>query len=371
MRAVRIAIVATILCLAPRLSLAQPIPGPCHDGVMPTGALVRICVPAAGWNGNLIVWAHGYIAFNQALAFHHLVLPDGTSIPDLVQSLGYAFATTSYRQNGLAILEGGEDIVQMTELFRALVTVPLKTFVDGVSEGGAVAALVAERAPFLFSGALSACGPIGNFQEQIQHIGHFRVLFDYFFPGVIPGSAIDIPVDVIAQWDSVYQPAVLAAVAANPSAAIELLNVANAPYDLAIPATIPNTIVNVLWYNIVGTNDAIAKLGGNPYGNRGRVFTGSSNDDLLNASVARFDPTLQALIAVTAYETSGDLTIPMVSLHTTGDEVIPAFQQFLYQQKVQPRDRGVFVPIPIGRYGHCNFTAGEALVGFLLLQSLN
>ena len=83
-----------------------PVPGPCVDDVLPAGALSRICVPAQGWNGSLIVYAHGYVAFNEPLGFYNLELPDGTYLPDLVQSLGFAFATTSYRRNGLAILEG-------------------------------------------------------------------------------------------------------------------------------------------------------------------------------------------------------------------------------------------------------------------------
>ena len=70
---------------------------------------------------------------------------------------------------------------------------PLRTYVSAVSEGGLVAALLAERSPDVFFGALAACGPIGSFNAQIDYIGNFRVLFDYFFPGVIPGSAIDDP----------------------------------------------------------------------------------------------------------------------------------------------------------------------------------
>jgi hypothetical protein len=32
-----------------------PVPGQCQRGTLPSGALWLICVPAAGWNGDLMV----------------------------------------------------------------------------------------------------------------------------------------------------------------------------------------------------------------------------------------------------------------------------------------------------------------------------
>ena len=72
-----------------------------------------------------------------------------------------------------------------------------KYFVTGASEGGAIAAISLENDP-TYSGGVAVCGPIGSFQKQLNYIGDVRVLFDYFFPGVLttgtPGeSAINIP----------------------------------------------------------------------------------------------------------------------------------------------------------------------------------
>ena len=52
----------------------------------------------------------------------------------------------------------------------------------------------------MFSSGLAACGPVGTFSGQVNYVGDFRVLFDYFFPEVIPGSAIDIPFYVVKDW---------------------------------------------------------------------------------------------------------------------------------------------------------------------------
>jgi pimeloyl-ACP methyl ester carboxylesterase len=363
MRRIALAIVVAGATLLPAAAAAQSAtPGRCERGELDGGALSLICVPAAGWNGELVVFAHGYVAFNQPLDFYHLSLPDGTYIPDLVQSLGYAFATTSYRRNGLAILEGVEDIRELVAEFGS----PVRTHIAGVSEGGLVATLLAERSPELFRSALATCGPIGSFKGQVDTIGDFRVLFDYFFPGVIPGSAIVIPDEVIAHWDKVFVPRIEAALAANPTRALELMRVSRAAYDPANLATVVSTTIDLLWYNVFATNDAVEKLGGNPFGNRLRWYFGSRNDLRLNLSVRRFTASPAARAALQNYETSGDLTIPLVTLHTTADEVVPFWHELLYLPKLDLSGRGRFFPIPAPRYGHCNFTQAEVLGAFLL-----
>jgi len=364
------AVVVVAILLVPAAGRAQTIPANCVQGTLPGGALSLMCVPPLGWNGQLVIYAHGYVAPGQPLGFYQLSTPDGTSLPALVQSLGFAFATTSYRQNGLAIVEGAEDIRELVAAFGEEYAAPTRTHLAGVSEGGLVTTLLAERSPDLFSSALAACGPIGSFRLQLNYLGDFRVLFDYFFPGLIPGSPIDIPAGVIQNWETVYVPAITAALVTNPSRALELMRVSKAAYDPANLSTVVTTTINALWYNIVGTNDATQKLGGNPYGNRLKWYSGSQNDLRLNLAVRRFSAAPAALAALQAYETDGDLSIPLVTLHTTADEVVPFAHVLLYLPKVDLFDRGRFVPIPVNRYGHCNFTTSELLGSFLLAVNL-
>jgi pimeloyl-ACP methyl ester carboxylesterase len=257
-------------------------------------------------------------------------------------------------------------VLQLVDAFTDAHGAPVRTHIAGVSEGGLVATLLAERAPQVFSSAWAGCGPIGNFRRQINYLGDFRVLFDYFFPGAIPGSPIDIPPQVIANWDKVYVPDITARLIANPGRALELMRTAKAAYDPSNPATVVDTTIDALWYNVFGTNDAIAKLGGNPYGNRLTWYFGSSNDLRLNLLVRRFNASPAALNALRPYETSGNLSVPVVTLHTTLDEVVPFGHELLYLAKVDTFDRGRFVPIPVGRYGHCNFTTNEIAVSLLL-----
>ena len=348
------------------------LPGECAEGVLPGTALSLICVPTSGWNGGLIVFAHGYVAPGEPLGFYNLEeFADGPSLPVLVQSLGYAFATTSYRRNGLAIREGVEDVQELVAAFKAKYPRFVgPTYITGASEGGAVAALLAEQSPPLFDAGLSLCGPIGDFRKQIDYWGDFRVLFDYFFPTVllpVGGDAMHIPDDLIANWEDIYQPEVLEALQANPVAAAQLIITSRAAIKLGDPASIGQTTKGLLWYNVFATEDGKQQLGGKPFDNLTRIYRGSRNDWRLNRLVKRFTADPTALDAIAPYNTLGNPGIPLITLHTTGDEIVPFWHQALYRKKLLANGSTGVTQIPILRYGHCNFTTNEVLVAFSLM----
>ncbi len=353
--------------------LGAVTPPNCIDGTQTSGALYRICMPAQSkWNGDLVLWAHGYVAFNQPLAIpdDSFTLPNGStiSVSQLINGLGYAYSTTSYAVNGLAIPQGVSDLLDVVNLFTQSHGRPLHVFLVGASEGGIVTALSVEKHPEIYTGGLAACGPIGSFPEQINYLGNFRVIFDYFFPDVIPGSPVSIPADVINNWDSVYVPRITAAIQSQPLTTAQLLNVTNASIGLN-PSNIVTTVTSVLWYNTFATNDATAKLGGQPFDNSRTVYHGSLNDLLLNALVPRFtaNPTALSQMAIN-YTTSGILIDPLVTLHTTGDQIIPYWHEPEYTAKTVASGSQAFrTNIPVLRYGHCNFRVSEALFAFATL----
>jgi hypothetical protein len=232
--------------------------------------------------------------------------------------------------------------------------------------------LAVERYPKLLSGGLSLCRPCGDFQRQVNYYGDFRVLFDYYFPNVLPGDAVNIPDELIQNWDTKYVLTIMQALNANPAATFKLLSVAQAPYDPANPATIAQTVLSVLWYDVFTTRDAIRKLGGQPFDNTKKVYGDPANspvDALLNAQVQRFaaDPKAAKNIAK-YYQTSGNIAIPLVTGHTTGDPIQLFWHLGLYGQKVQSQGKGpLFTGIPVNRYGHCTFTQAEIATAFNIL----
>lgn len=341
------------------------------DGVQTSGAIYRICMPPPGeWNGDLVVFAHGYVDPNEPVEIPEDQLGQlGQSLPEIVTALGYAFAVSSYRQNGLAILEGLDDLVELVDIFEQTYGPARYVYLTGASEGGLITALGVERRPDVFDAGLSTCGPTGNFALQLAYFGNMRVVYDYFFD-TLPGSATDIPGELYQNWPSVYRPQVEELLAANPAITDQIIRITRAPVDAADPDnTKISSIVGALGYQVRASTDAFSKLGGVPVGNRGIWYRGADYPILFNLGVERFDADPEAAATVDAfYQTSGEIQRPLVVMHTTGDEIIPYWHALLYYLKIAAAgELARQVTIPIQRYGHCNFEVDEVLVGFTIL----
>ena len=249
---------------------------------------------------------------------------------------------------------------------------PGRPLLVGVSEGGLVTALAVEKFPDVFSGGLAMCGPVGDMRGQINYWGDFRVVFDTFFPGALPLWSPEnamIPPQVMAGWEAAYAPSIAFQLSQNPLATAQLLSVTQAPIDPTDPTSIIKTVLGILWYNVFATNNGMAVLRGQPFDNSTRVYLGSANDGLLNSTVQRFDADRLALNKIAShYQTSGALQIPLVTLHTTGDPIVPYWHESLYGAKVAASGSApLYDHIPIVRYGHCSFTIPEVLVAFQML----
>ncbi|HUF36306.1 MAG TPA: prolyl oligopeptidase family serine peptidase [Gemmatimonadales bacterium] len=343
-----------------------PVAG-CSEGTLPGGALYQVCFPGS-WNGDLVVYAHGYVRPDLPIALPDDAI-DGVPVSAVANALGYAYATTSYRANGLVADLAVEDLVELDETVRARFRPdPGRTYIVGFSEGGLVAALTIEQEPEPYAGAIAACGPIGDFALQIEHFGDFRAVFDYYFPDLLPGSPVESPSGLRADWESVYVPAVRSALAQDVEARARLLAVTGAPVDPLDPETIEATVIDLLWYSVFATEDAQARLGGQPYDNSTRVYQGSDDDAALNAGIGRYTADLAARAAIERFQTSGQLTRPLVTLHTVGDPIVPVVHQELYAAKVAGAGAGSLLEQQaIDRYGHCAFEQGELLSAFTTL----
>jgi pimeloyl-ACP methyl ester carboxylesterase len=295
------------------------------------------------------------------------------SIPGVVTSLGFGFATNSYSKTGLAIVQGSNDIMDLVGIYAEIVGEPEKVFLTGASEGGIITTLLIEQYPDIFEAGLALCGPVGDFPFQINYFGDARATFQVFFPYLIPGDPFDPPQWLVDNWkdyyDTVVKPKVLSL--SNRDKLDQWVRVANLPFDAEnYLETVEVSVQDVLRYAVVNLKDAAATLGGFPFENRWKWYQGSKNDFQLNLIVPRRNAHPDALAEMkTNYNTAGELARPLITMHTLRDQQIPYIHEVFYNLKTI--SRGSFltehINIPIDRFEHCNFTPQEALLSFGLM----
>lgn len=362
-----------LLCLVPASARAQSTCDP--DGVQGSGSIYRICMPAPeAYNGMLVIWAHGFQDAGTPVSIpEDQLCVNGFCIPEIVNGLGFGFATNSYSKTGLAILQGKSDILDLVNIYTAQKGAPSKVYLVGASEGGIITALSVEQRPDVFSAGVAACGPVGDFPAQIRYFGDARATFQYFFPGVIPGDIFNPDPALTAAWaqyyDLIVEPIVFADV--NRSRLDQWARVARLPYDAGnYVQTLRESVRDVLRYSVVNLTDAAQTLGGFPFDNATRYYTGSGNDLLLNLFVPRVSADAAAVAEMQSnYQTTGILQRPLITLHTLRDQQVPYFHEQLYALKTIAS--GSFLTrhlnIPVDRFEHCNFTEDEVLVSFGLM----
>jgi pimeloyl-ACP methyl ester carboxylesterase len=357
-----------------------------HDQQFPADQLILVCIPA-NWNGNVVLYAHGYVPPQAPLALPIAELTlNGTFVPELLLGQGFAFATSSYHKNGVAIEQARDDLNDLRAYFERLV--PPRSlqnvFLIGASEGGLIAVELLERNPNDYDGGLTLCGSIGGSLQQIHYAYDFRVVFDYFFPTVFtfpPGQpserhfgAFDVPENAYLLWPTVYEPRIIAALTNEPLSAAQLFRITGAAVDPNDPTSAIDTALAVLSYNIFGTKDTIATTGGIPYDNRFRIYLGSTNDAALNRGVERIKGDHRAeLYAFRFYQTTGELHQPLVTLHNTLDPAVPFRHELTYSALAALQRKLRFLSVlPVPTYGHCEFTTEQILGAFaLMVQQAN
>lgn len=126
------------------------------------GGLYRIEIPEK-WNGELVLWAHGYVANAGAQGSRLRVgfpgAGPGSPFREHLISQGFAWAASSYRCNGYVPGQGLLDTIALTDLFAKTNDgrAPSRIFLTGASMGGHVTLLGMQEFPKAFAGGLALC----------------------------------------------------------------------------------------------------------------------------------------------------------------------------------------------------------------------
>lgn len=332
------------------------------------GSTYAVFVPA-NWNGDAVFYAHGFKDVSDPVS-----LPTKDSADAFRERLGaagYAVAYSSYSENGFALKDGIQRTHQLRGLFTARAGKPRRSYLAGTSLGGVVALALAEKHPGQYDGALTMCGFVGGSKMQIEYIGNTRALFDWFYPGVLPGNAVSMPEGTTL--NEIIGKA-YAAIIARPDKAFLISQVTQTPLPFANGRELVTSLLNVLGFHARGMNDLLDRTHGHVLFDNTAPYTASpavpagilAAMNHPDAGVQRFESTPDAENYLEKYyEPTGDLKIPVLSVHTTRDPSVPYRHQVVLQQKVAAAGASAMLRTrPINRYGHCTFNTVE-MVGAL------
>ena len=359
---------AMVFALVAVLGLAAPaVADDVVDGSTGPGSVYRLVRPS-NWNGILLLYAHGYVSKDVPVG----ITPDDQLVISLLAPRGFAVAVSSFSENGWVLKDGTQRTHQLLGLFTARFGAPARVYAAGASMGGLIAIRLVETWPDEFAGVLPACAVTGGLARQVDFTANVRVLFDLFYPGVLPGTAVDVPpgIDFVAD---IVNPAV-AAMTANPAGAVAIASIAQTPVQFANPTELLESIATALG----GAADYPEILGlthGQAYfDNTATEYTGAlpaATLAFINANVGRFAGTPAGRNALEHnYTPTGELRMPALTLSTFRDPVIPGFHRTVYGQEVAANGGGDWlvqrsVPGTGGGYGHCTFTPQELTQAFV------
>ena len=329
------------------------------EGRMRSGALWVLDKPA-NWNRSLIVYLHGYTNPAEPIA-----LPKNGAIRDSLLARGYAVAASSFSSNGFAVPEGVRESDALREIFEERVGHPRRTYLFGQSLGGLIGLLLTQQRARPYDGSFLVCGIVGGSAAEVQYISDVRVLFDTVYPGVLPGDIEHS--DPITDPNAQIVGPVVRAVTANPQGLgiIQLLAREKLPGNNG--NELVASLVNVIGFSMQGASDLFARTGSTSFfDNATYTYSSAALPPALladiNARVKRYTRAPEAALFLDQYgEPSPTLRIPLMTLHTSRDPVVPATHEDRLAQVITSP---LLIQRRVDRYGHVAFSAGELMVHF-------
>ncbi|HSQ29143.1 MAG TPA: hypothetical protein VLN49_04795 [Gemmatimonadaceae bacterium] len=343
-------------------------------GVTADGAEYAIFVPD-GWNGDAVFYAHGIIPPLAPVTFPGSGdWDDAQAIRDGLGQLGFAVAYSTFNENGYAIRNGIQRTHELRGTFISKIGRPRRSFLIGHSLGAQVSQALAETHPDQYSGVLAMCGLLGGTRLETDYVAHVRTLFDLFYPGVLPGSTMVMPV-VFTDPLTQVAPPVLAAIGANPTGFIYIAADTNIQLAGNGPQEWGESLVYALGYQAMGVNDLLARTHGHIlFDNTATIYNSAlipALNGFVNASVSRYTATDDALAWLeNNYEPSGNLLIPMITFHKTRDRLVPYRHETAYLAKVNAAGQTAhLLQRSQDSFGHCNLGVSDILSNFQDLVS--
>jgi homoserine acetyltransferase len=387
-------------------SLAGTQPGSCAttartlNGTLADGATYEIQVPA-NWNCTLFLYSHGYVVPGSANPAQDVGDPVTGA---WLLGHGYALAGSSYASTGWAIQQALTDQITTLNVFDQQVGTPTRTIAWGHSLGGIITAGLIQDYPNRFSAALPMCGVLSGGVATWNTALDSEVAFQQL-------------VDPSLQVVNITNPG--KNLAAAEQAAATAQQTAQGRARLALAAALGDTPG---WFTPLSAEPAAndyteqeanqylwdtevdfpfvfdfraeleARAGGNPSWTTGVNFfsqlaqsadlrevvalyqaaglnLGADLAQLNRAARVTADPSAVSYLAK-YISFNGHLSIPVLTMHTTGDGLVVPENEQAYASVVQRAgDASRLRQIFVSRAGHCAFTPAETISAAQVLLS--
>jgi pimeloyl-ACP methyl ester carboxylesterase len=372
------------------------------SGSLSNGTTWLASVPSE-WNGTVLLYSHGYrpsfVPGNPAS-----VAPNDATKALLLER-GYALVGSSYASNGWAVPTAVDDQLQSLDAMLGQTGLdPDHVLAYGTSMGGLVTGRIAESAGDVIDGAMPTCGlmegavDLSNYQLDGAHaidvllapaedidIEGYATLGEAF----AASGALDAAVKAGQQTPEGRARIALAAALFHLSDGVPA---AAAPSDPAVlQQGLYSQLRSTISFVTPGRFDIESTAGGNATWNAGvdyqRLFAQSEDRVVvqelyrqagldLKADLATLTATADVVADPGSVETlrassalTGDLQMPVVSLHTLDDILAPVQVEQEYAEDVRNAgDGNLLRQFQVDRVGHCNFTPAEIAAGIEALH---
>ncbi|MFI7696106.1 DUF6351 family protein [Nonomuraea sp. NPDC049655] len=364
-----------------------------HTGTI-DGAKYRVETPDR-WNGTLLLFSHGY--HPEGFPVGTISLTNHPKTEKWLLDRGYALAASQYKDGGYGYQTENAmtDQLALLDWVEKKIGKPKRTVATGQSMGAVAATLLAERNPGRFAGAMNVCGnfdALGSLNAELDVLFAVKTL-------LAPGKDIDL---VGAEDPDASAKALADAVEAGTKtpegrARLALAGAFNNVSDwYSTHGPRPRKVAERIrqqakWvmgsyaYGYGGPSgqaDLAARAGGNPASNTGvdygRQLAQSAQKKLVKqayeaaglslrgdlkqlASAERVAADPEAVAYLKRYGVpKGNLKVPMITAHNTGDGGTSTDQENWYAKQV--RDPGNLRQVYVGRGSHCALSAAEEIV---------
>jgi dienelactone hydrolase len=322
-------------------------------------AVYRIEIPD-DWNGDLVLWAHGYRGPGTEVYVDN---PPGALRRALLED-GFAWAASSYSENGYTPGIGADDTLALKQHFEGEFGKAERTYIIGASMGGHVVALSLEHFAHEYDGALSVCGALGG-EEIIDYLFSWNLAAEYVTGVEVPtgaGAAARVGA-VLTQFTSMLGPIDAPTQRGQQFESIIRMNTGG-PRPFFEEGFREQYPVNFAFLLLDAELRSLpARAATNDYVEYEIEPGLGLTSEEVNAGIRRLSADPAARNGEShpdAVPTTGRISDPLLTLHGTGDLFVPISMEQSYRRKVNEAGKGdLLVQRAIRSGGHCKFSEAE------------